>query len=179
MIHSTRHEFPTHKDCANFRNGICTINGVAVDPNGTICPNFVAKGVMKTRPIARVRPQARQTYNTHAPRMQNHPPYTPRYLLPTKYNLPFYAWYGYHTPYAVGPAPYTPATEKGGNTFFPLMSRGRGGRGMRRGRRGGFVAGPGGSCVCPRCGYTTPHTIGTPCYQQTCPRCGSRMTRGT
>ena len=59
-----------------------------------------------------------------------------------------------------------------------LMSRDSGGRGMRRGRMGGFTAGPGGSCVCPKCGYTTPHTVGTPCYQQTCPKCGSRMTRG-
>ena len=56
---------------------------------------------------------------------------------------------------------------------------GGGGGGRGRGRMGGFAAGPGGSCVCPRCGYSTSHVIGTPCYQQTCPKCGSRMTRGS
>jgi len=178
MIHSTRHGFPTHGDCANFRSGICTISGVAVDPDGSICPNFVPKSAMTTRPIATVHPQARQTYNIYAPRIQSYPLYMPRYPSPTKYNLPSHAWYGYHTPYTVGPAPYTPVTEKGGNTLFLSMSRDRGGRGMRRGRMGGFIAGPGGSCVCPKCGYTAPHTVGTPCYQQTCPKCGSRMTRG-
>jgi hypothetical protein len=55
---------------------------------------------------------------------------------------------------------------------------GRGG-GRGRGRMGGFGVGPGGSCVCPNCGYSTSHVIGTPCYQQTCPKCGSRMTRGS
>lgn len=45
------------------------------------------------------------------------------------------------------------------------------------GRMGGFAAGPGGFCTCLNCGYAVPHVVGTPCYQQVCPRCGSRMTR--
>ncbi|MHA1852542.1 MAG: hypothetical protein ACTSUF_03435 [Candidatus Heimdallarchaeaceae archaeon] len=45
------------------------------------------------------------------------------------------------------------------------------------GRMGGFGLGPGGNCVCPSCGFTTPHTTATPCYQMTCPKCGTRMTR--
>ena len=59
---------------------------------------------------------------------------------------------------------------------------GRGiGRGKRqgRGRMGGpFAAGPGGSCVCPGCGATTPHVAGQPCNQRSCPKCGTKMTRG-
>lgn len=47
-----------------------------------------------------------------------------------------------------------------------------------RGRMGGPAsAGPGGDCVCPKCGHTAPHKIGQPCYQMTCPKCGARMTR--
>ena len=52
---------------------------------------------------------------------------------------------------------------------------GRGGRG--RGRMGGNGLGPNGECRCPKCGYAMLHQRGVPCYQQTCPKCGSRMTR--
>ncbi len=55
---------------------------------------------------------------------------------------------------------------------------GRGlGRGGGRGRMGGFGLGPGGNCVCPRCGATVPHRQGVPCTQQRCPECGAAMTR--
>lgn len=54
--------------------------------------------------------------------------------------------------------------------------RGIGGRG--RGRMGGFAAGPSGNCVCLSCGHKVPHQRGMPCYQQKCPKCGNRMTRG-
>jgi len=54
-----------------------------------------------------------------------------------------------------------------------------GGRGQGRGRMGGpFAAGPGGQCVCPKCGHKTSHAQGQPCAQQSCPKCGTRMTRG-
>ena len=55
-----------------------------------------------------------------------------------------------------------------------------GGRGERRGsgQKGGFGAGPGGDCVCPSCGKTTPHDRGVPCIEVHCPECGSGMTRG-
>ncbi|MCW3133764.1 MAG: anaerobic ribonucleoside-triphosphate reductase [Methanophagales archaeon] len=52
---------------------------------------------------------------------------------------------------------------------------GRGGQG--HGRGGGSRLGPGGECRCPNCGYTMAHQAGVPCYQQTCPKCGSKMTR--
>ena len=62
------------------------------------------------------------------------------------------------------------------------MGRGRGGGGRGDGRgpgRGGgpFAAGPGGECVCPKCGHHKPHTLGVPCYQEKCPKCGTQMTR--
>ncbi len=51
------------------------------------------------------------------------------------------------------------------------------GFGRGRGRMGGFAAGPGGECVCPSCGARVAHQLGTPCYQQKCPKCGSAMSR--
>ncbi|MBD3370210.1 hypothetical protein GF402_07605 [Candidatus Fermentibacteria bacterium] len=42
---------------------------------------------------------------------------------------------------------------------------------------GGSGLGTGGSCVCPKCGATVPHQRGVPCYQKTCPNCGTTMTR--
>jgi hypothetical protein len=179
MVYPTRHGFPTHGDCVNFRNGICTINGVAVDPNGSICPNFIPKGTMVTQPKARVHPQTRKTYNAYASRIQSYPQYMPSYPPPTSHSLLTQTGYDYRNQYADNPTPSTPTARKVDNILFLSMSRSRGGRGMRRGRMGGFMAGPGGSCVCPKCEYTTPHTTSTPCYQQTCPKCGSRMTRGT
>jgi hypothetical protein len=55
------------------------------------------------------------------------------------------------------------------------MSQGRGGR---RGRMGGpKAAGPGGECICPRCGHRVSHVAGEPCTQKTCSKCGAQMTR--
>jgi len=57
---------------------------------------------------------------------------------------------------------------------------GRGmGKGQGRGRMGGpYAAGPGGQCVCPKCGSRTTHAAGQPCNQYACPKCGTTMTRG-
>ncbi len=62
------------------------------------------------------------------------------------------------------------------------MGAGRGG-GRRRqgggpgpGRMGGpSAAGPGGFCVCPKCGEKTPHAAGQSCLQMLCPKCGQPM----
>ena len=58
------------------------------------------------------------------------------------------------------------------------------GRGIRnqqgggRGRGGGLGAGPGEDCVCPNCGERVPHKLGTPCFEQKCPKCGAALVRG-
>ena len=38
-------------------------------------------------------------------------------------------------------------------------------------------SGPGGNCICPKCGYTTPHGRYAPCNQKKCPKCGTRLTK--
>jgi hypothetical protein len=72
----------------------------------------------------------------------------------------------------------------GRNKTGPARQRRGADRGMGRsqvrgrGRMGGpFAAGPGGNCVCPKCGATVPHVAGQPCNQRDCPKCGTRMTR--
>jgi hypothetical protein len=58
------------------------------------------------------------------------------------------------------------------------QSRGEG-AGRGRGRGGGNKpgSGPGGSCVCPKCGHHEPHIVGQRCLDQSCPKCGTKMTR--
>lgn len=52
-----------------------------------------------------------------------------------------------------------------------------GGQGKGRGQ-GGQRRGPGGECVCPKCGETVPHQQGVPCMEVKCPKCGQTMQRG-
>lgn len=37
--------------------------------------------------------------------------------------------------------------------------------------------GPGGDCVCPKCGERLPHRTGVPCQEERCPECGAKMLR--
>jgi hypothetical protein len=37
--------------------------------------------------------------------------------------------------------------------------------------------GPGGFCVCPKCGMKTQHRAGIPCRDEKCPNCGVKMVR--
>jgi hypothetical protein len=180
MGYPTRSTFPTHSDCANFRNGLCILNNVAVDPKGAVCPHFTSKSMMATP--QEVKPEVlrpRQFYQP--PATQGHlPHHTPQ----TGYSL--LSPYGYRTLYNSGSVPLgRTALVRGGADFLFFSGDRRGGGrlgvgGGGRGRMGGGVAaGPGGFCVCPSCGYRASHVRGIPCYQQTCPKCGSRMTRGS
>ncbi len=63
---------------------------------------------------------------------------------------------------------------KGDGKGPPKNAGQRGGR--MRGNRAG--AGPGGFCVCPDCGERITHQQGTPCYEFSCPKCGTKMVRG-
>jgi predicted DNA-binding protein (UPF0251 family) len=71
-----------------------------------------------------------------------------------------------------------------GGRFQMAQPRGRGlGRGFGRGaggrgRMGGFAAGPGGVCICVKCGHEQAQVRGQPCMNKKCPKCGSPMTRG-
>lgn len=55
----------------------------------------------------------------------------------------------------------------------------QGGRGYGGGRGGGNKpgSGPGGYCICPKCGHKEAHVAGQRCIDQKCPECGTRMTR--
>ena len=71
-------------------------------------------------------------------------------------------------------------------TAFPSVARTKGigqppgwGRNRFPANSQRLFLGPGGSCVCPSCGYTAPHSTGSQCYLQTCPVCGYSMTRET
>jgi len=73
---------------------------------------------------------------------------------------------------------------RGDGTGPPWGSGSGTGRGAGRGGKGGGRmggnrpgAGPGGACVCPSCGARSPHQVGTPCYNLSCPQCGEKMTR--
>lgn len=67
---------------------------------------------------------------------------------------------------------------------MPGKNRGAGdgnGRGSRRcgckGRNNGGAYGPGGYCVCAKCGEKAPHEQGTKCTSIKCPACGHTMVR--
>lgn len=49
--------------------------------------------------------------------------------------------------------------------------------GGRKGRNKGGSFGPGGFCVCAKCGEKTPHQQGVKCTTIKCPTCGHKMIR--
>lgn len=51
------------------------------------------------------------------------------------------------------------------------------GKGGGQGRNKGGAFGPGGICVCAKCGEKIPHQQGTPCKSLKCPQCGNTMVR--
>ncbi len=58
------------------------------------------------------------------------------------------------------------------------LGGGRGlGRGGGQGRNKGGAYGPGGYCVCAKCGTRVPHEQGVKCTTLKCPKCGHTMIR--
>jgi hypothetical protein len=58
------------------------------------------------------------------------------------------------------------------------MGQGRGmGTGGGRGRNRGGAFGPGGYCLCVKCGTKVPHQQGVKCTTLKCPECGHTMLR--
>jgi len=58
------------------------------------------------------------------------------------------------------------------------MGQGRGlGRGEGRGRNKGGSFGPGGYCICAKCGEKVPHQQDVKCTTLKCPKCGKTMIR--
>ena len=51
------------------------------------------------------------------------------------------------------------------------------GLGGGRGRNNGGALGPGGYCVCAKCGEKVPHQQGVRCTSLKCPKCGHTMVR--
>lgn len=51
------------------------------------------------------------------------------------------------------------------------------GRGGGKGRNKGGAFGPGGNCVCGKCGAKTAHQQGVKCTKVKCPKCGHTMVR--
>lgn len=46
--------------------------------------------------------------------------------------------------------------------------------GQHQGRQG---LGPGGYCLCPKCGHRHEHRPGVPCLEERCPKCGTPLVR--
>jgi len=69
--------------------------------------------------------------------------------------------------------PTESATGLGLGRGFGWQSKGRM-KGVVKGARG---AGPGGFCICEKCGYKIKHERGTPCAILKCPKCNLPLTR--
>jgi predicted Fe-Mo cluster-binding NifX family protein len=77
---------------------------------------------------------------------------------------------------AGSPPPRTAGAGRGGQAPGSGQGRGRGmGRGGGGGRGRGLGIGPAGECVCPNCGARSAHQAGVPCFNTTCPQCGTPM----
>lgn len=59
----------------------------------------------------------------------------------------------------------------------PGIGRSNESKELCKGRNAKASGGPGGICICPQCGFKTPHQPGVPCIQVICERCGSPMNR--
>lgn len=70
---------------------------------------------------------------------------------------------------------------RGKNRGGSGLGAGQAGGGGTRARQGGGggrrASGTNGSCVCPKCGHRLVHQRGVPCFEQSCPECGTAMIR--
>ena len=71
----------------------------------------------------------------------------------------------------IGPGRGT-AARRGSRAFAPEDGEGRG---RLQGNKAG--AGPAGNCVCSSCGIEVKHSVGVPCYDRKCPKCGGKLER--
>jgi hypothetical protein len=74
--------------------------------------------------------------------------------------------------------PRATPTKQGDKTMLDRNYRGRGsqgGQGQGGGNKPG--SGPGGNCVCPKCGHKEQHIVGQRCIDRACPKCGTKMIR--
>ena len=68
---------------------------------------------------------------------------------------------------------------RGGGQGQGTGGGGRGGGGGGLGLGGGNKpgSGPGGNCVCPKCGHRLPHQVSQRCIDRACPKCVTKMMR--
>ncbi|RLI17337.1 hypothetical protein DRO44_03770 [Candidatus Bathyarchaeota archaeon] len=67
--------YPTHKQCANFKNGFCTVYKVAVNPNDPACPNFVPRTATQASKYPTVRKYDMRTQTPSTVPRQNYYPH--------------------------------------------------------------------------------------------------------
>ncbi len=57
------------------------------------------------------------------------------------------------------------------------LNQGEDAKKQRQGKNKGGAFGPGGFCICAKCGEKVPHQQGVKCTTQKCPKCGHTMVR--
>lgn len=69
MAFSAGYGHPVHGDCVYFKDGLCTLSGVAVDPSGSGCPRFTPKSASKAIQPESALPRARHPAQVYPTRM--------------------------------------------------------------------------------------------------------------
>lgn len=69
MAFSAGYGHPVHGDCVYFKDGVCTLSGVAVDQDGSACPRFTPKSASKAIQPESALPRAGQPVQVYPTRM--------------------------------------------------------------------------------------------------------------